>query len=268
LSLGIVIKGPEGLVLAAESRITLTAKNKETGKEVSVSYDNAQKVLSFSRPRSHVGAVTYGIGGIGQRSAYSYITEFESSVKTGSASVEDIAKLLSDFYLGQWNSVMPHDYKGPLMTFVVAGYNDGEAYGRVYLFEIPRAPKPEERNLGGFGITWGGQREIVDRLLTGYDARVLETAKNSLGLSDGQAEVMKKELSKYGMALPIQYLPLQDCVDLAIFFIRTTMEAQRLTVGIRGVGGPIDVATITRTGGLRWVQQKQLRGEVSTAFST
>lgn len=63
------------------------------------------------------------------------------------------------------------------------------------------------------------------------------------------------------MPIPLQAMPLQDCVDLAIFFIRTTAEAQRLTFGIRGVGGPIDVATITRREGLRFVQRKKVVGE-------
>jgi hypothetical protein len=58
-------------------------------------------------------------------------------------------------------------------------------------------------------------------------------------------------------------MPLQDCVDVAIFFIRTTISAQKLTVGLRGVGGPIDVAIITQKDGLQFVQQKKIHGEES-----
>jgi hypothetical protein len=63
------------------------------------------------------------------------------------------------------------------------------------------------------------------------------------------------------MTIPLAVLPLQDCVDLALFFIRTTIVAQQLTVGIRGCGGSIDVATITRREGLRFVQRKRIVGE-------
>ena len=59
--------------------------------------------------------------------------------------------------------------------------------------------------------------------------------------------------------IPFQVLPLQDCVDLATFLIRATMSAQRLAVAVRGVGGPIDVAVITRTKGLDYVKQKTVR---------
>jgi hypothetical protein len=63
------------------------------------------------------------------------------------------------------------------------------------------------------------------------------------------------------MNIPLEAMPLQDCVDLAIFFIRTTIDAQKLTVGIRGCGGPIDVATITRREGLKFIPQKKVYGE-------
>ena len=63
------------------------------------------------------------------------------------------------------------------------------------------------------------------------------------------------------MPLPLQAMALQDCVNLALFFIRTTIDAQNLTVGIRGVGGPIDVAVITGTEGIQFVQRKEILGE-------
>jgi hypothetical protein len=58
------------------------------------------------------------------------------------------------------------------------------------------------------------------------------------------------------MPLPIDVMALQDYIDLATFFIRTTISGQRLTVGIRGCGGPIDVAAITRNNGLQFILKK------------
>ena len=61
MSLGLTIKGAEGIVLAAESRITLTVQNPETKETLAVNCDNAQKLLKLSAPHNHIGAVTYGI---------------------------------------------------------------------------------------------------------------------------------------------------------------------------------------------------------------
>lgn len=262
MSIGIVIKGPEGLVLAAESRITLAAERRQ-GQTIPVSFDNARKVLKFASPNSYVGVVTYGLGGIGLRSAYSFAPEFESGLPENRLSVADFAQNLSDFFLQQWQSTMPSDYAGPPITFVVAGFNENEPYGRVYLIVIPNAPTPVEQHSGPgqFGITWGGQREIVDRLIRGYDERAIHIARNTLHLEETQITQLREALQPLQMQIPIQFLPLQDCIDLAIFFIRTTIEAQKLTVGVRGCGGPIDIAIVTRLEGFKFVQEKRVHGE-------
>lgn len=262
MSIGLVIKGPEGLVLAAESRVTLEAQPHGTRAPIPVSFDNVRKVLQFAT-NSFVGVVTYGVGGIGLRSVYSFIPEFESTLPKGQRlSIHEFSQRLSCFFMQQWTTAMPPTYQGPPLTLVVGGYDDGAPYGRVYLMEIPNAPTPVENNpTPGFGITWGGQREIVDRLLRGYDTRAIDIAKTTLNLSRRQVQQLEQALGPLQMAIPIQILPLQDCIDLAILFIRTTIEAQRLTVGIRGCGGPIDIATITGQEGFKFVQEKEIRGE-------
>lgn len=265
LSLGIVVKAPEGIVLAAESRLTLEGTNVQTGDKIRVSFDNATKLLSFYdkdkatlRP---VGAVTYGQAAIGQRTASSYIPEFESRIESAPLSVEDFAGKLSEFYLEQWRAVMPAEYAGPNMTFVVGGYDEGKPYGRVFQVDIPGAPTPAEKSAGDgtFGITWGGQGDVMERLIRGYSPQLPEAMAKQLKLTQAQRKEAQSVFDQFGMPLPLQAMPLQDCVDLAVFFIRTTIAAQSLTVGIRGVGGPIDVATVTRAAGLEFIRRKVVR---------
>jgi len=260
MSLGIVIKGPEGLVLAADSRVTLAARTPQG--VIHVNYDNATKLLSFSEPHNYVGAVTYGQAAIGLRTANSYLPEFESSLVPSRLPIAEFAKKLSDFFAEQWAKEMPSDYSGPNMTFVVGGFDEGEPYGRVFLFEIPRHPEPQPQHDNGFGITWGGQRQIVDRLMQGFDEQLIQVVAREINLQEEQQhslyQVLRQELQ---LPVPIQAMALQDCVDLAIFFLRTTIWAQKLTVGIRGVGGAIDVAIITRREGFQFIQQKAIKAE-------
>ena len=266
MSIGIVIKGPEGLVLATDSRITLTTR--KDGSTIPITYDNARKVLQIAKPHNYVGTVTYGLGGIGLRSAYSFLHEFESTLPKTRLSVADYAQNMSNFFMQQWNKAMPANYKGLSMVFVVGGFDKNQPYGRVYLFEIPRKPKPTEQHpmtpkkQPQFGITWGGQREIVDRLIAGYDVRALGIIQKTLKLKKKQVQQLQGALLPLQIPIPIQILPLQDCVDLAILFVATTIEAQRLTAGIRGCGGPIDIATITRLEGFNFVQEKSIHGQI------
>jgi len=43
--------------------------------------------------------------------------------------------------------------------------------------------------------------------------------------------------------------------------VRTTIEAQKLAIDVRGCGGAIEVATITRRDGFKFIQQKKPHGE-------
>jgi hypothetical protein len=273
MSLGIAFKGPEGIVLAADSRVTLNNMLKQpNGQQVVIAstFDNATKLLKV-KGQEFVGAVTYGVGAIGQqapRTAHSFIPEFEASLQEkhngNRLSVEQFAQELSDFFLDQWNTHMKGSIpQGGDMVFLVGGYDEGSAYGRVFDFFIPNKPKPNEQyaDTGQFGAVWGGQREHVDRLLSGYDPRVLDMVGSEFQLDQAKIDAFKLKLAQLTTPIPFAFLPLQDSVDLSIFLIRTTIRIQTWLVGVRGVGGAIDVATITKTDGFRAVQVKQIVGE-------
>src|SRR5688500_4605181 len=104
MSLGIVIKAPEGLVLAAESRLTLTAQAPNQP-PVHVNFDNATKLLSFQKPNNYIGVVTYGQAVIGLRTAQSFVPAFESQLAAEASdegqkrlSVRVFAEKLSAFF--------------------------------------------------------------------------------------------------------------------------------------------------------------------------
>lgn len=267
MSLGILIKAPEGLVLAAESRVTLTAQMGVNS--LNVNFDNATKLFCFHEPFDRIGVVTYGMATIGFRTAQSFIPEFESTLTKEDAGIKigDFAKRLSDFFLLQWKKSMPADF--PInqdMVVNVAGFDDGEPYGKVFSFYIPRLPEPVEQNpiVNGqhqFGITYGGQREIVDRLIFGYDPRIFEILTHQFQLDPAKLQELQRSLLPLTLQLPIQVMPLQDCVDVALLFLRTTIDAQKLTFGLRGCGGAIDLAIITRNNPLQFIQKKSITGE-------
>ena len=267
MSLAVAFKGPEGIVLAADSRVTLTAKL-PTGELLPAYFDSATKLLSVSN-QLFVGMVTYGAGALGQtepRTAHGYIPEFEahlSSRGNDRLGVEEFASEVSAFYLARWQGTgMPVPAMPPIqpLMFLVAGFDDGASYGRVFEVNIPNAPTPSERSPNQFGVSWGGQSEFVERLLIGVDPRAAGLAKDAASLDDTQVQsVTQKWRENLGLPIPYQFLPLQDCVNLSTFLVNMTSTVQTWTVAIRGVGGEVDVATITRTEGFRPLQQKRVQ---------
>lgn len=271
MSLAIVFKGPEGVVLAADSRVTLTWQIPNPGSSTLVlpaTYDNATKLLRVNG-QNYVGVVTYGLGAIGQthpRTAHSFVPEFEAELGAvvGRLPVGEFAARLSDFFVRQWTALMPvQPYTGDPMIFMVGGFDPDDPYGKVFEFQIPTAPTPVEQHAGMFGIRWGGQREFTDRLVHGMDPALLGQVESFLGLQPTQTAALSQHLtSQLSARVPYEFLPLQDCVDFSIFLIRTTVAMQSWLVGsLRGVGGAIDVATITRTDGFLPIQQKKISGE-------
>jgi len=272
MSLGIAFKGPEGIVLASDSRVTLNTEIPSGPNRIILpsTFDNATKLLRFQN-HNYVGAVTYGVGAIGQReprTAHSFLSEFENQLAKNENKrylVADFAEKLSHFFLKQWTeSEMPEGTPENNIIFLIAGFDADAPYGKVFRVMIPSAPSPVEQNAGQFGVSWGGQLAFTNRLVKGMDPRLSQLVQRHLGLNDAQRvsldEFLERELSLH---IPYQFLPLQDCVDLSIFLVRTTMEIQTWLVDIRGVGGAIDVATITRTDGFNPIQQKKIVGQRS-----
>jgi hypothetical protein len=274
VSLGIAIKGSEGVVLAADSRVTLfnQVQNPLTPGQALVipaSFDNATKVLRVSG-QDFVGAVTYGLGAFntanGPRTMHSFIPELEEQLKAegvGRLSVSEFANRLRDFFVGQWNTHINRvPNPGEEINFLVGGFDDGAAYGRVFLFQVPTQAIPVEQNPGAgqFGITWGGQHDLVYRMLYGFDIGVPAFIQSALSIPPPQFASFKQQLDqKFQPGIPYQFLPIQDCIDLAVFLIQSTIKFQRFrTSAVRGVGGPIEVATITRSEGFVFRSRRQL----------
>lgn len=275
MSLGIAIKGSEGIVLAADSRLTLGAgvmlpnpQNPQLMQlqQIFVNFDNATKLISLGKPNEWIGAVTFGDAVIGTtaqdlRTAQSFIPEFEQSLPQKRQTTKELADRLSGFFMERWKEKGMPDaaaYPGQGMSFVVGGYDPDKAYGSIFTFNVPKAPSPVEQAPNDFGISFGGQGEHTIRLIQGYDPRVLQIAKQVCNLSDQQIDALKTALLQLMLSVPYGILPLQDCIDMAVFLIHTTVAAQQLSVGIRGVGGVIEVAVITRREPLRFIQRKEL----------
>lgn len=281
MSLGIVLKGSEGVVLAADSRVTLFSQILVPGKPPLVlpaSFDNATKILRVEGVDS-VGVVTYGQGaiGVGQpRTAHSYMPEFgvelgainsEGQKNKIEITVKDFADKLSKFFLKRWKDAGMPDKVAPgeEMVFLVAGYDKGEPYGKVFEIFVPNNPTPTEKiPMAGFGAIWGGQRSITDRIVQGFDSLAINHIYQALKIPAPQQNAANLEVylkTQLGLKIPIQFLPLQDCVDLAMFLVKATILLQRWTTDLRGVGGAVDVATITRTRGFEFIKEKRVVGE-------
>jgi hypothetical protein len=110
--------------------------------------------------------------------------------------------------MARWQAMMP-SVAGPDMVFIIGGFNEAEAYGRVYEVRIPGLPVPAEQNAGSFGFTCGGQNEYVNRLIGGFDSRALDIMNSQLKLTQAQIDKLVQQFDMdLSAPIPFQFLPL------------------------------------------------------------
>lgn len=143
---------------------------------------------------------------------------------------------------------------------LVSGFNLDGTY-ETYQLRSP-GEITKKRGFNEHGSTWVGQGDAVSRLILGYDNRMLN-------LPIYQKMKNQKELitQLHGLEYNIQWglMTLQDAVNLATFLIKSTSMIQKYADGInmdigdvQGVGGPIDIAIITKENGVEWINKKQV----------
>jgi len=257
----VVVKCPEGLVLAADSRMTVSEKSAGRPIEHPPS-DTLLKILSFKPPHNFVGAASYGVAQINQKSAHDYLPEFEHSLDKKRISVNDFADKLREFFSNKWSeSSEPTCSPDSLnsMNFLVAGFDEKDDNGRVFEIKISRnikiADKGQLLKESKKDIVLRGNLIFASRLWLGYSENLLKL------LSDKITSDCVKELSAAlpNLGITIHFSDdLEDAVLLAKLLIGTEIEAQALTerseLRIEATtGGPIRICTITPEQGLKWV---------------
>ncbi len=253
MSLVITTYVPEGIVMASDSRQSITIEGKTPdGKELpkvdTVNSDNVYKIYLLSRkdkndkPIFEVGVQSFGQDLLGGISTTSHIKRFSEEKLTDEDNVTTIPKKLVDFF----RELFPTADTG----FHIAGYKKEGKVSVPYIFYCHVVRNIiERRNLKpdgnvAYGATWSGQIDVLAGIIQ----------PSLMPGPDGKAVPLQKP--------PIIWdaMALQDAVDFSIYAIRTTIDTIRFQARPKNVGGPIDVLVIT-TDGAKWIQRKELKGE-------
>ena len=238
MSLVVTVYVREGIVMAADSRLTLNREEKQGDAAVvnlAVGQSDASCKL-FLAPCG-VGISTYGAADIQGVPIAGYVETFIASVLGGEPKkVKSVAEELVKHFAA-FTPV-------PRTQFHVAGYSTVGAGFEQEVWHVDIASKQVARlsPLGQQGASWGGEADILVRILQ----PVAQLGPNG---------ELQQRLPDY--QVPWQFFTLQDAIDFAVFAVRSTIEAIRFQPRPKTVGGPIDVLVIKPTGA-SFVQRKEL----------
>lgn len=104
---------------------------------------------------------------------------------------------------------------------------------------------------------WDGQYEARNRLVLGLGFDI-HGALMGHGMPPQDAGRLQEALVRDLCAtLSVLAMPIQDAIDLARFLVETTIGFVRFAAFLpKSVGGAVEIASITRHEGFRWVQRK------------
>lgn len=115
---------------------------------------------------------------------------------------------------------------------------------------------PSDPINGGTGCFWHGQPELINRILNGYSANLSQALLN-LKVEEEDVPLYVHAISTQTQVPLIQAdMPIQDAIDLASFLADATVKFTKFAPGANVVDGPIDIATITRHEGFKWIHRK------------
>lgn len=273
MTIALSVKINDGVVLATDSASTVMAMTPQ-GPSVANVYDNANKAFNLLKG-CPIGAVTWGAGGIGNASISSLVKDFRNLLKEGPEgpdgyrldqgqyTIEEVAIKLRRFiyeqhYVNGFAS-LPADQK-PGLGFIVAGYSAGAALADEYGIIVEQGncgPPNQLRASAESGIFWAGMGESLNRLILGFGAGLPQVLQQNLGVPVNQIPAAMQVIQQaLGAQLAISAMPLKDAIDLAEFLADVAIKFSKFSPGANVVGGPIEIAAISKHEGFKWVRRK------------
>ena len=253
------VKINDGVVMAADSASSFAS---------GMTYHHAQKIVNLSKGMP-IGAMVTGAGGIGNESIDTLLKDLRRRFSGRDADHLDW-KLDPDCYSVEQVSVRVRQFlfeeKSRALGVNVwtkvrlCGYSAGRSLAEVWEIQLmgPDCAAPKQiQGEQDFGPLWDGEYEALDRLIFGLGTKFNEASMKH-GLTVAQAvEARAKLAPELYELLFLEAMPIQDAVDLARFLVQTTIGFVKFSVGrTKTVGGPIEIAAITKHEGFRWIERR------------
>jgi hypothetical protein len=278
MSIAVLIGVHDGVVLAADSASTLTFATPPgvvlpPGQQGIVGnvYDNANKIFNLVKGLP-IGCITFGSGNIGNASIGTLIKDLRKKLAEApeemkfdrkNYAMSNVVDILAKFLGDECNKLDPALKAMINVGFLFGGYSKPGDLGESWSVEISKGvaqPPKKLREPNAPGVSWGGQGEALQRMILGYStgifdilSQVSQSTQNSNEMTQKLAPLLSARLQAPMVFAP---MPIQDAIDLARFLVHASEMFSRFMPGPNVVGGPIEIAAITKHENFKWISRK------------
>ncbi len=283
MSIAVLIGVHDGVVLAADSASTLTFPIPPgvvlpPGQQGVVGnvYDNANKIFNLVKGQP-IGCITFGTGNIGNASIGTLIKDLrkkltdtpqEMEFNADNYTMEGVVRILAKFLGAECDKLEPPAKLGTNIGFLLGGYSKPGNLGESWSVEIQKGiPQPPKKLRADHevGLSWGGVAEVLQRIVVGFSPQLFQVLA-AVTQPPQNPEVMASQLgpmlaAKLQAPLVFAPMPIQDAIDLARFLVHSAIIFSRFSPGANIVGGPIEIAAITKHENFKWISRKHYYDE-------
>ena len=249
----VAIKVHDCIVFAADSAVSVTATLPDGTPIVSNVWQHGLKVFNLHRDLP-IMAMTAGMGNLGSASVNCLAKDLRLNLMehipsdANDYTIEDVATRASQFFQAEYSKINPPPANPSSLEFWIGGYSFGAKHGEIWKLELQNGhPNPpfrlDDPQAGEHVITWGGQVQAINRLLLGCDPQLAQFIPPPNRL-----------MAQTPLVDP--FMPIQSAIELADFLVEMTKRYVAFMPGANGVGGDVDIATVTRHEGFKWIRRK------------
>jgi hypothetical protein len=230
-------------------------------------YNHGKKVFAL-RKGLPIVAMTCGMGNIAGSSIDLLAKDFRALLSGDGEwrldpalyTIQEVAeKAHSYFYEEQYLKDENRPKGDHSFELFVGGISSGERFSEVWKISIVNGEATGavcQSERGNSGVLWAGQPDAMNRLILGFSSSIIDVLKEG-GLEEpALGQVLESFRTKAQAGLVHPAMPVQDAIDLADFLVSTTIGFTKFLPGANTVGGAIDVATVTRHEGFKWIRRK------------
>ncbi|RUX21788.1 hypothetical protein EOA27_05100 [Mesorhizobium sp. M2A.F.Ca.ET.037.01.1.1] len=265
MTICIAVKVHDCLVFVADSASSMVTTDAAGNQIVMRVYDNGHKLFNLIRGRP-VAAMTCGLGNFGNSSISTIAKEIRHEIASGAAGIDlqvYTIKQVADYAFGRFSALfaaLPDPVRNASsFTFFVGGYSAGAAGSELWKMQLTGATVIAPQLIAGeqdCRIEWDGQPDACVRLVLGISPQTTAILTQA-GISAQDAAALTQQIAQASQAQLLEpSMPVQDAIDLARFLAETTVSFVRFLPGANTVGGDLDVATVTKFEGFRWISRK------------
>lgn len=262
MSLIVTVYVNEGIVMASDSRTTLTVDTPTLNGIERRSFPLSDTTHKTFLCPNNCGISTCGDAGYnGQAIAY-HMENFINNKVNKDTKVSDIPEMLKNYF----NNIDAFRES----IFHVCGYEEIENKIHQKFYRVVSGKNSSITDVNPNqvqGAIWDGEITVISKLMKSQILvqDFLDIPNFTLTLDNGtqqyfnQALIMDKSNTLYIPEAPIawQYLSLQDAVDFAKFAIETTVNAMKFQAVNKTVEGAIDILII-KPSRAKWLKHKKL----------